>query len=54
MYFGGFFLILLTGHVKMLAYVVGRPCAYFTTQNLLSRKNGNFKMALNMRTYAAK
>ena len=30
----------------MLAYVVGRPCAYFTTQNLLSRKNRHFKMAL--------
>ena len=29
----------------MLAYVVGRPCAYFTAQNVLSRKNGHFKMA---------
>ena len=35
---------------KMLAYVVGRPCAYFTTQNLLSRKIGHFKMVLNMST----
>ena len=34
----------------MLAYVVGRPCAYFTTQNLLLRKNGHFKMALNIGT----
>ena len=34
----------------MLAYVVGRPCALFTTQKLLSRKNGHFKMVLNMST----
>ena len=39
---------------KMLAYVVGRPCAYFTTRNLLSRTNGYFKMALNMSTYSVK
>ena len=38
----------------MLAYVVGRPCAYFTTQHLLLRKNEYFKMALNMSTYAVK
>ena len=38
----------------MLAYVVGRPCDYFTTQNLLSHKNGHFKIALNMSTYAVK
>ena len=24
----------------MLAYVVGRPCAYFTAQNVLSHKDG--------------
>ena len=35
---------------KMLVYVMGRPCAYFTTQNLLSLKNGHFKMALNINT----
>ena len=34
----------------MLAYVVERPFAYFTAQNVLSRKNGHFKMALNMST----
>ena len=33
---------------KMLGYVVGRPSACFTTQNLLSRKNRHFKMSLNM------
>ena len=38
----------------MLAYVVGRPCAYFTAQNVLSRKNRHFKMALNMGTWAVK
>ena len=32
----------------MLACVVGRPFAYFTAQNVLSRRNGHFKMALNM------
>ena len=36
----------------MPAYVVGRPCAYFTARNILSRKNGHFKMALNMSTYS--
>ena len=35
---------------KMLAYVVGRPCACFTMHNLLSRKSEHFKMALNMST----
>ena len=40
--------------LKMLAYVVGRPCAYFTTLNLLLRKNGHFKMVLNMSTYFVK
>ena len=34
----------------MLACVVGRPCALFTAQNVLARKNGHFKMALNMST----
>ena len=38
----------------MLAYVVGRPCAYFTAQNVLSCKNEHFKMALNMDTKAVK
>ena len=38
----------------MLAYVVGRPFAYFTAQNVLLRKNGLFKMALNMGTWAVK
>ena len=32
----------------MLAYVVGRPSACFTTENLLSRKNRHFKMALKI------
>ena len=35
-------------------YVVGCPCAYFTAQNVLSRKNGHFKKALNMSTQAVK
>ena len=38
----------------MLAYVVGRPCAYFTAQNVLSHENGHFKMALNMGTSTVK
>ena len=38
----------------MLAYVVGRQCAYFTAQNVLSRKNGHFKMVLNMSKKAVK
>ena len=35
---------------KMLEYVVGRPCAYFTAQNVLSHKNGHTKMTLIMST----
>ena len=35
---------------KIFVYVVGRPCAYFTAQNVLSHKNGHFKVALNMGT----
>ena len=38
----------------MLAYVVGRPYAYFTAQNVLLHKNGHFKMALNISTWAVK
>ena len=34
----------------MRAYVVGRPFAYFTAQNVLPSKNGHFKMTLNMST----
>ena len=32
----------------MRAYVAVRPFAYFTTHNLLSRKNGPFETALNI------
>ena len=39
---------------KMLVYVVGRPCAYFTAQNVLSHESGHFKMALDISTWAVK
>ena len=48
--FGDHSLFYLQVRFKMLAYVVVRPCAYFTTQNVLSRKNEHFKMVLNMGT----
>ena len=38
----------------MLAYVVGRPRAYLTAQNVLSSKSEHFKIALNMGTEAVK